>query len=50
MLLELDQYTYLLQHDNGFAFMFENQELDKILLIKMTLTVENLVDASSGIS
>jgi len=44
--VERHQYTYIMQHDNGFAFMFENLEKDRILLIKMVMNVENLVDQS----
>jgi hypothetical protein len=40
----MQQFTYILQHDNGFAFMFENLEYQNILLIKMTINVENLID------
>lgn len=47
--IELNQFTYILQHDNGFAFMFENKEAGKKLLIKMTLTVENLADSQGSI-
>ena len=35
---------YILQHDNGFTFMYENNEPEKQLLIKKILTVENLID------
>jgi hypothetical protein len=44
----IEQYTYFLQHDNGFAFLFENLDSQSVLMIKMVLTVENLVDAQGG--
>jgi len=36
-----------MQHDNGFAFLFENLESQKKLLIKMNLTIENLADSEA---
>lgn len=36
-----------MQHDNGFAFLFENLEKQKKLLIKLNFTIENLVDSES---
>lgn len=46
---EMEQFTYILQHDNGFAFMFENQEPSRVLLIKMLMTVENLIENPSSV-
>jgi hypothetical protein len=36
-----------MQHDNGFAFLFENLESQKKLLIKLNFTIENLIDSDS---
>ena len=36
-----------MQHDNGFAFLFENLEKLKKLLIKLNLAIENLVDSEA---
>jgi hypothetical protein len=33
-----------MQSDDGFGFMFENQEADRILLAKVKLDIENLQD------
>jgi hypothetical protein len=41
-----DQYSYIMQHDNGFSFLFENLETDLVLLVKMSMTVENLYDSA----
>jgi hypothetical protein len=45
--IERMQFTYIMQHDNGFAFLFENLESQKKLLIKLNFTIENLVDSES---
>lgn len=42
--IDRNQFTYIMQHDNGFAFLFENLEKHKKLLIKLNLTIENLID------
>ena len=44
--MDRQQYTFIYTHDNGFAFLFENLEKDRSLLIKMNLTIENLFDSS----
>eukprot|EP00347_Sterkiella_histriomuscorum_P003203 403365197 len=37
-----NQYVYVLQHEDGFGFLFDNQEQDKVLMIKIQLNTENL--------
>ena len=33
-----------MQRDDGFGFMFENLETNKLLLAKIVLNIENLVE------
>ena len=41
-------FMFILQHDDGFAFLFENGEPDRILLLKLTLNTENLIEKGVG--
>ena len=41
-------FMFILQHDDGFAFLFENGESDRILLLKLTLNTENLIEKGLG--
>ena len=45
--IDRNQFTYIMQHDNGFAFLFENLENYKKLLIKLNFTIENLIDSEA---
>ncbi len=41
-------YMYILQHDDGFAFLIENAEPEKLLLFKLILNTENLLEKGTN--
>ncbi|CDW85682.1 calpain-like protein [Stylonychia lemnae] len=46
--IQYNQNVYILQNEDGFSFLFDNQETTKVLLSRVILNIENLAEQKNA--